>query len=124
MVELAVDLQKAINAHVAWKTRIALFNEGQDELDPSVIAQDQACDLGRIMAALPADVRSLPEYGTLQREHKTLHAAAAGLVMRIAGGERLPESELAMGSAFAELSSSVIHAMGALWRAVERAKPT
>jgi hypothetical protein len=119
-----VDLQKAISAHIRWKAKIALFNDAclDEVLDPKMIGRATSCELGKLLADLPMDVRALPEFAELVLEHRTLHKTAAGLVKRIADGERLPESELGMGSAFAALSSKVIRGLRALSRAMDRAR--
>jgi hypothetical protein len=121
-----VDLQKAIRAHQQWVSILTRYNEGDTDasLDPSVIAQDTKCELGKMLDELPPEVRKLPAFTQLKREHVTLHSVAAQLILRIAGGERLPESELGMGSAFARLSHNVVFGLKTLWRAMEDANLT
>ncbi len=117
-----MDLQQAISSHARWKKEIASFNEGKlaHGLDPSVIARGDVCEIGRWLTEQQPLHRTLPEYVALKRVHARFHSHAAQLVIRVASGEKVANSELETGSEYGRLSAEVVNAIKALWSAIER----
>ena len=108
----ATQLRIAIGAHSMWKTRLAAaVRSGAPDLDSVDLARDDACEFGRWLYCLPAEMRG-PEWRSVCECHRAFHTAAAAVAALVevgdpAGAQRL----MAAGSQFATASTECTLAM-------------
>jgi methyl-accepting chemotaxis protein len=108
-----VNLEEAIQAHAAWKIKLAVYLKKPDgSLKPSEIAADGRCPLGQWLSGDGKKHSSLPEYQTLMAEHARFHRAAASVTEQANSGRAMnAEDVLGGGSEFASASLSVVKAI-------------
>jgi hypothetical protein len=108
-----VNLDEAIQAHAAWKIKLAVYLKKPDgSLKPAEIGADSRCPLGQWLHGDAAKYSSLPEYQTLMTEHARFHKTAANIAEQANGGRQLNSDEvLGSGSEFATTSLSVVKAI-------------
>jgi hypothetical protein len=111
-----MDFDHAIAAHAAWKNKLAKYLKTPDHsLQPSEVALENRCDLGKWIDGEGKKFAKLPEYASVKSDHARFHKVAAGIVQRANAGEQVAE-EVALGakSEFASASSEVVRAIMAL----------
>jgi hypothetical protein len=108
-----VNLEDAIQAHAAWKIKLAVYIKKPDgSLKPAEIGADGRCPLGQWLHGEAAKHSSLPEYQTLMAEHARFHKTAANIAEQANSGRKLnTEEALGGGSEFAAVSLSVVKAI-------------
>jgi methyl-accepting chemotaxis protein len=108
-----VNLDDAIQAHAAWKIKLAVYLKKPDgSLKPAEIGADSRCPLGQWLHGDATKYSSLPEYQTLIAEHARFHKAAANIAEQANGGRKLNSDEvLGGGSEFASSSLNVVKAI-------------
>jgi len=87
---MPLTLTEAINVHAQWRLRLVRFldTKGASEaLDPTVVATDTACDLGKWIHGEGRTVGGQPEFQNLQRLHAEFHKSAAKVVDLARKGE-------------------------------------
>lgn len=103
-----MDFNQAIAAHAEWKIKLRLYLNGQGDLNPHVICQDNQCVLGKWIYGEGAGFSYLPEFDHLRHTHAQFHKCAAGIVDKINRGDRESATQaLAPGSEFTQLSSEI-----------------
>ena len=105
-----MDFNKAIDAHVAWKTKLAAYLRKPDgSISASSLEPDNLCELGKWLHGEGRALTSLPDYPGLVESHAQFHKAAAAVVRRAEQGQNVTE-ELLLGSnsEFAKASNAVV----------------
>jgi len=111
-----MDFDQAIAAHSAWKGKLSKYLQNPDRsLQPTEIAVDDRCDLGKWIAGEGKKFAKLPEYAAVKSDHTRFHKVAASIVQRANAGEKVAE-EVALGakSEFAVASSAVVRSIMSL----------
>jgi methyl-accepting chemotaxis protein len=79
--EGSLDFGAAIAAHKAWKTRIARFLKGREELHQEDIASHRECELGQwLYSSGMENYGDYAEMKSLERDHETLHSQIKTIV--------------------------------------------
>jgi hypothetical protein len=84
-----VNFDDAIQAHAAWKVRLAAYIKNPDgKIQSSEIGADNRCQLGQwLHGEAKQKFSSLPEYMTLISEHARFHRAAGKVVDQANSGQ-------------------------------------
>lgn len=113
-----MNLEEAIVAHSAWKSRLRAFITGTsaEKLDERQVARDDACPLGKWLHGGGHGL-SGTEFQQLVAEHARFHKAAASVVRAVTVGDT-PEAEKHMdvGSEFSLATVQVVTLLRALQR--------
>ena len=86
-----LDMKAAIEAHMAWKTRLEAQIRGDagETLEVGVVAADSNCTLGKwIHGDGKAQFRHLPEFEQLRAVHADFHLCAGSILSDAHGGDR------------------------------------
>jgi hypothetical protein len=105
-----MDFEKAIQAHVQWKSKLAAYIAKPDHsLNSATIAKDNCCELGKWLHGEGQMHSKSPEFAKLVADHARFHAAAADIVKRADAGQHVNE-EVALGahSEYAAASNTVV----------------
>jgi hypothetical protein len=105
-----VDINSAIQAHVNWKTKLAIYIARPDHsLKASEVSHHEQCELGRWLAGEGRKFAAMPEYTQLAADHARFHHAAAEVIRKADAGERVQE-DIALGgkSEYAAASNAVV----------------
>jgi hypothetical protein len=109
-MELEMNFDQAISAHVQWKSKLAAYlNHPDHSLNAADIAKDDRCDLGKWLRGEGQKYASSPEFKKLVADHTHFHSAAAAIVKKADAGLRVSE-EVALGatSEYASASNAVV----------------
>ncbi len=110
-----MNFDEALLAHAEWKLRLNLYIHGEGSLDAKVVAEDCHCKLGKWLYAEGRKFQSEVEYEDLRRVHAEFHRHAAQVVEAVDRGDREgARAMLAPGSAYADASTAVFVAIGAI----------
>ena len=85
-----LDMKAAIDAHLAWKTRLEAQIRGDagEKLQVSTVAADCNCMLGKwIHAEGRQQFGALPEFGQLKKVHADFHLCAGSILSAAHDGE-------------------------------------
>jgi hypothetical protein len=114
VADLGQQLGAALNAHGAWKRRLAdAIASGSSDADPKTVCKDDKCAFGKwLHEDFPPDGRQSPDYVTVHDLHEQFHRHAAE-VLTLALANKRAEAEKAMGPGgpFAETSSKLTGAL-------------
>ena len=112
---LNAQLSNAIGAHGAWKLRLRMAAMKGDSSEVMTRAGDcHACDFGRWLDGLPADLRAKPEARETIGLHEAFHKSAGRVAQLIAQGKK--DAALSMlDDEFSEASSALKTAV-AKWK--------
>jgi hypothetical protein len=105
-----MNFDDAINAHVAWKTKLrAYIGKPDGSLDPAAVGADNNCALGKWLYGEGKAHAATAEHKALVAEHAKFHKAAAQIIVKAKSGKNVTE-EVALGSSseFAGASAKVI----------------
>ena len=111
-----MDFEQGVSEHLAWKDRLFEFLARPDgRLNPSEVASDQNCNLGKWIYGEGSKYAEHPEFATLRSEHAHFHKVVANIV----SGARLGlsvrhEAALERETEFGKTSAKVISALMAL----------
>jgi methyl-accepting chemotaxis protein len=108
-----VNFDDAIQAHAAWKIKLAVYLRKPDgTLNPAEISAENRCPFGQWLYGDAKKYSSLPEYQTLITEHARFHRAAAKIAEQANAGRTMNTEEvLGGGSEFSDASLSVVKAI-------------
>lgn len=119
-----MDLDHALESHVAWKVhfRMAIFDQGT--VDAACVGRVDCCDLGRwLQGEGQARWGGLEAFGDCVARHREFHAAAGRIARAINGGRLEEASRLMRPSEGFTLSSAALgHALVGLLGAVRAAE--
>jgi len=79
-----LNMKQAIDAHIAWKARLAAQLSGADSetLEVGVVASDDRCELGKwIHGEGKKRCGHLPEFAELLRNHAQFHLNAGNVLL-------------------------------------------
>jgi hypothetical protein len=119
-----VNFDDAIQAHAAWKIKLAVYIKHPDgEIKSADLGVDNQCPLGQwLHGEAKKKFSSVAEYQTLVLEHARFHRAAGKIAEEANSGQALnAEAVLGAGSEFATASLSVVKAIRNLKATVEQA---
>lgn len=105
-----MNFDDAIRAHSEWKMKLSAYVKKPDKsVNAAVLAQDNACALGKWIHGEGAKYASLPEFQELKKGHAQFHQAAAAIVKRADAGEKVSE-EVSLGnqSEYNKFSTQVV----------------
>ena len=104
-----IDLDKAIQAHAEWRSRLRTAAQNQDTLDAETIARDDCCDLGRwLHGSAGTQYGNRPNFVALLDKHRAFHTIAGQIAEHInRGAYAEAEEALAGNTAFSRASSEV-----------------
>ena len=112
-----MNLDEAIQAHTAWKIKLAAYlRHPDDSIDQAEASNDHRCPLGQwLHGEAKKTFGSSPEYADLVAEHARFHRAVGYVINAAKAGTNLEEAHLlGGGSEFATSSQSVIVAISKL----------
>jgi hypothetical protein len=111
--EEPMNLNDALTAHRAWKTKLNTYIAKPDgSLKPADVEPDNRCELGKWIHGDGSAHRALPEFSTLTTTHAVFHKAAADVIRRANTGKDLTaEVEIGASSDFGNASSAVVLAI-------------
>ena len=109
-------LERAVDAHTRWKTRLrVMLDGGGEKLDRVQVAKDYACDLGKWIHGPGDKHKNLPTYRSLKESHAKFHRCASEVVKKYQEGDKPgAEKMLAAGGAFLAASSATVSAIRTL----------
>lgn len=113
-----MDFKSAIDAHVAWKAKLASYIAKPDRsLNPVTVGQDSQCELGRWLKGEGAKLAASPDFQQLAADHARFHQAAGEVIRKADAGQNVTE-EIALGtkSEYAAASSAVVLALMRMMR--------
>ena len=104
-----MDLEPSIEKHAEWKTRFRAAMTQHLEMDPSIIAKVNYCELGKWLHGVAKTRFShLPSYSACVASHEKFHREAAKVAEAINAKNYVEaESLLEDGSHFANASNEV-----------------
>lgn len=111
-----MNFEQGVAEHLAWKDRLFEFLARPDaRLNPSEVASDQNCTLGKWIHSEGANYADYSEFAALRSEHAHFHKVVANIVR----GARLGlsvrnEAALERETEFGRTSANVISALMAL----------
>lgn len=110
-----MNFDEAIRVHLLWKVNLAWLLEGERGLDLTMLADDNACELGRWIQNEGRTYSECPAYSELVREHADFHRVASH-VARLVAADRREEAEQLMSNqgAFTQASDRIVKAIRTL----------
>jgi hypothetical protein len=108
-----VDFKEAIQAHAAWKMKLAAYiSEPNRTLDPITVGGDANCALGKWLKGVGSKYSGSPEYAELVADHTRFHKAAAEIIRRADAGEKL-DSDISLcgNSDYSRSSNGVVSSL-------------
>lgn len=104
-----MDLDNALQAHAAWKTKFRAAMTRREKLDAATIGKDNCCDFGKW---LHGDARkqyaTLASYQECVKGHAAFHVQAAQVASTINAGQyEQAEKAIGNGTPFANASNVV-----------------
>lgn len=100
----------AITAHVNWKLRIhaLLSGKSSEKLDPTSIARDNVCELGKWIHGDGRRQMSAEVHSELVATHASFHKEAARIVSDVYAGRQVGLDATAMDSPFGRLTTRIV----------------
>lgn len=114
-----MDLDKAVSAHVEWKTKLRAAISSKAQLDAATISKDNCCPLGMwLHGEAKAKFSRLAPYAECVGAHASFHREA-GKVAELINRKKYTEAESAIGAGtpYAAASSAAGIAIGKLKKA-------
>ena len=105
-----LNMKDAIDAHVAWKTRLAaqLSGAGSEALEVGVVASDDRCALGKwIHSDGKKMFGHLPEFAELRCQHAQFHLNAGNVLLAAHNDGYEAADKMLHGSEFRHASDMV-----------------
>jgi hypothetical protein len=115
---MAEFLDKAITAHSAWKMRLRDAINGTQTVDPTAVAKDSLCDLGKWIHGDGCAHNSRSEFQALKTRHAEFHVCAGKIAQMVKDGKKMDAEKALDGPEFAGASTKVVAAIGALKKIV------
>ncbi|MBW8268454.1 CZB domain-containing protein [Caldovatus aquaticus] len=114
-MSIEAQIRQAIGAHGLWKARLRTAIEtGRSDLDPAVVARDDACDFGRWLhgPTLPEAARRSPHYARVRALHGRFHLCACATLQKALRGDRAgAEADMGPNGPFSAASAELTQAM-------------
>jgi hypothetical protein len=105
-----LNMKEAIDAHVAWKTRLAAQLSGTDSetLEIGAVASDDRCELGMwIHSEGEQRFSDLPEFAELRKQHAQFHLNAGNILLAAHNDGKEAADKMLHGSEFRQGSDLV-----------------
>jgi methyl-accepting chemotaxis protein len=108
-----MNFDEAIQAHSAWKVKLAVYVRKPDgALRSNEVRAPNRCALGKWLEGSGMKYASLPEYKTLVAEHAQFHVSAASVIEKADSGAKLEQdATLGADSHFGIASRNVVKAI-------------
>jgi hypothetical protein len=105
-----MNFDGAIDAHTAWKTKLAMYIRKPDKsLNADVVGSDKNCDLGKWIHGEAQGFQNVPEFNQLKAQHAQFHRCAGEIIRRADRGEKVSEDvSLGSKSPYAQASVNVV----------------
>jgi Chemoreceptor zinc-binding domain len=104
-----VDLSKAVDAHVQWKTKFRVAITKQESMDAATIGKDNCCELGKwLNGEGKSNHGSLASFKEVVVKHSDFHKSAGQIATAI-NAKQFSQADkmLASGTPFAITSAAV-----------------
>lgn len=103
------DIEKALNAHGAWRQRlITVIATGNSDVNVAQVQVDNACAFGKWFYGLPPATRSADICAKIQKLHGDFHTEAARILgLALAGKKAEAEKAMAFGGLFMDISGKL-----------------
>lgn len=100
----------AIAAHVNWKLRIHALLSGKlaDKLDPTAIARDNVCELGKWLHGEGKSTMPAATHAELAAAHASFHKEAARIVSEVYAGNKVGLEAIDMNAPFGKMTTRVV----------------
>lgn len=109
------ELEKAIAAHVMWKTRLKnAIDSGRLDADVQTIARDDQCTLGKWLYGntIAPSERTSGHYETVRSLHADFHKTAARVAeLALAGKKAEAEAMMALRGEYSTVSGKLLQAL-------------
>lgn len=105
-----LNMKEAIDAHVAWKARLAeqISGTGGEKLEIGVVASDDRCTLGKwIHTEGKKMYGGLPEFAELLRQHAQFHLNAGNVLLEAHRNGTEAACKILHGAEFRHASDTV-----------------
>jgi hypothetical protein len=104
-----MDVRRAIATHTQWRFRVrgAIAGVLDERLDPSAVASDSQCELGRWLHGAGLAYQDHPVVVELRKTHLEFHQKAASLVSDVNAGAKVDAASVGPGSDFMKLSTRI-----------------
>ncbi|USI72540.1 CZB domain-containing protein [Sphingomonas morindae] len=115
-----MDFEEVAHSHSQWKVRFRTAIYRKERLDAAVIGRDDCCLIGRWLYGEGAQrFGASPAFRQARDRHRAFHREAGAVAALINAG-RFAEAEAALGNGtpYANASTEVVTALGALRRLV------
>lgn len=105
-------LERAVEAHVAWKTKLRVAINGGTSPDATISSRDDQCELGKWIYGEGAQkYGAAAELKQLRDDHKKFHTCVGSILTSVKNGEiDKAKHELDKGP-YSSLSTSVVLAL-------------
>lgn len=102
--------REAIAAHVNWKLRIHALLTGKlpEKLDPTTIARDNGCELGKWIHGAGKGQMPAAEHAALTAAHAGFHKEAARIVGEVYAGHKIGVEAIDMNAPFGKLTTQIV----------------
>ena len=118
-----VELWTPVRAHAEWITQFRESLYGRASLTPSLVADDEACEVGRWLIRQQNAIGHLSEYDIAKDVHAKLHRRAAHCLELAAAGHRFEAlAETENHGEMRQLSRRLVKAFQNLKRQARRQK--
>lgn len=103
------DIDKALNAHGAWRQRlITVIATGNSDVNVAQVQVDNGCAFGKWFYGLPPASRSAEVCTKIQKLHTDFHIEAARVLGLALGGKKAEaEKAMAFGGVFMDISGKL-----------------
>lgn len=103
------DIDKALNAHGAWRQRlITVIATGNSDVNVAQVQVDNGCAFGKWFYGLPAASRAGDVCAKIQNLHADFHKEAARILGLALGGKKAEaEKAMAFGGVFMDISGKL-----------------
>ncbi len=100
----------AIAAHVNWKLRIHALLSGKlaEKLDPTTIARDNVCELGKWIHGEARTSIPKPAHAELMSTHADFHREAARIISEANAGHLTGLEAIGPDSTFGKLTTRIV----------------
>jgi methyl-accepting chemotaxis protein len=118
-----MNLDTAISAHAAWKTKFRTAITAKEPMDAATIEKDNCCELGKwLHGSGHGAYSSKPDFTSLIQKHKAFHVEA-GKVASLINAKKYEEAEKAIAGAtpFGAASNETTIAINRLKKAISEA---
>jgi hypothetical protein len=113
-----MNLDEAISAHVAWKTKLRSLIDGKGEVDPKVLGTDNQCALGKWIYGEGAKYANDANFKLAKEWHTKFHTLAGIIATKAKAGAKSEAGAMLDGADYGTASTKVVGALMQLKKTV------